>query len=52
MKLNENLGRKCFDIELILPIKQIISENDILVGFYGTGNTGKSTLLNSILKDK
>ena len=52
MKLNEVHGNQIFNKELFLSTKEILGMNEVLVGFYGAGNTGKSTLLNAVLRDE
>ena len=52
MELNEVYDNKIFNKERFLSLKEILGMNEVLVGFHGTGNTGKSTLLNAILRDE
>jgi len=50
--LTQIYGLDIIDKVLALSIQEILAKNEILIGFIGTGNTGKSTVLNAILQDE
>jgi len=52
IRMNKRCKGILLDSQELAKTSKFISTDEVQISFYGTGNTGKSTLINALLGEK